>query len=404
MRDCGGVEGCQLSCNCSLKGSNPLCAECGSVHCGIDGHDGTDVDSNDGAVQCRSMMSQLDNDTDPSTAFLPPPCFNSPCHRCLRSIYDCRDQCTMAKSCADSCNCYQKLHNPDCKGCEPLKCTCGHTCSRLNPKQRRLVVGEVSNDVEDLDTWPVDDDNAAIGHELLPPPSPCVWCQVSIRECEKTCSNPGQCGDYCRCSISLHDKRCIGCKIPCNCGHTCPRPNPKQRRLVVGEVTKAVGDFGTEPLDDNVAVVGVPNPCVVCRTGISSCKKKCNSDHACEDRCDCYYKLHTPNCKDCSIPCNCGNDCPRLALRDGIAQPIDSTEDASSTDEGSEVQFGIGVPVSPGSTCLKALNKCKAACGTPGACDDTCNCYYKGARDCKDVKLPECKCGHTCPTPPWHGW
>jgi hypothetical protein len=89
---------------------------------------------------------------------------------------------------------------------------------------------------------------------------------------------------------------------------------------------------------------------------------------------------------------------------DALSVDKDEAADSPSKGDDSKVQSGItpAMPFAPGTTCLKALNKCKAACANPPACDDTCNHYYRESRDCNSVKIVECKCGHTCPNPPWH--
>jgi hypothetical protein len=328
IRECGGGEECELSCKCNLKGSNPLCAECGSVDCGID--------ANDTADQARFKADQSTTHQDTRTtevarAVLPPP-MNPSCGFCLNSIEKCQKSCLNPGTCDDACNCYAQLHNRDCKRCKLPACNCGHTCPRLEPFQRRLAASKAHQSTTYEDTPSTEVARAVI---RTPPINPCVLCQSSINLCMKKCANPGACDDTCNCYAQRHNRNCKGCTLPsCNCGQTCPRLGLLQQQLAIG----AVSHFS----DDSDAL-----------------------------------SIRQEN---------------SLKIGSELLPPP-STE---------EVQSGIVVPVSPGNTCLKALNKCKAACANPGACDDTCNCYYRGARDCKDVKIPECKCGHTCPTPPWH--
>jgi hypothetical protein len=237
----------------------------------------------------------------------------------------------------------------------------------------------------------------------------CYYCMGTIWSCLRECTNPGTCDDTCNCfALKVNSKMCNGCDIACNCGHTCPRseffqPDPD----------------GSAKRDIQA---GPPvNPCVLCQYSINACKKKCANSGACDDTCNCYAQIHNRNCKNCKLPrCSCGHTCPRLEslqrrlaigarsdlpnAPDALSVDKDEAADIPLEDDGSKVQSGItpAMPFTPGTTCLKALNKCKAACANPPACDDTCNCYYRGSRDCKSVRIPECKCGHTCPNPPWH--
>jgi hypothetical protein len=443
IRECGGGEECELSCKCNLKGSNPLCAECGSVDCGID--------ANDTADQARFKADQSTTHQDTRTtevarAVLPPP-MNPSCGFCLNSIEKCQKSCLNPGTCDDTCNCYAQLHNRDCKRCKLPACNCGHTCPRLEPFQRRLAASEAHQSTTYQDTPSTEVTRAVI---RTPPINPCVLCQSSINLCMEKCANPGACDDTCNCYAQLHNRNCKGCKLPsCHRGQTCPRLELIERQLAIGSVPSVpdVSDALSIRQEDSlnkieqpttlqqessnsyeVAIAG-PWECILCRYAIGLCYGQCSNPGTCDDTCNCYARLHNGNCKGCSdMPsCNCGHTCPRLELLQrrlaigavprlsdvsdtlpidndatADAQTTDGTEDSSSMDDGSEVQSGIVVPISPGNTCLKALNKCKAACANPGACDDPCNCYYRGARDCKDVKIPECKCGHTCPTPPWH--
>jgi hypothetical protein len=415
IRECGGGEKCELSCKCNLKGLNPLCAECGSVDCGID--------ANDTADQARFKADQSTTHQDTRTtevarAVLPPP-MNPSCGFCLNSIEKCQKSCLNPGTCDDTCNCYAQLHNRDCKRCKLPACNCGHTCPRLEPFQRRLAASEANHS----DTPTTEVTRAARG---VPPPNPCVLCQFSINSCKKQCANPGASDDTCNCYAQLHNRNCKGCKLPwCNCGHTCPRLEPIQRGLAAPEADQSTTYQDTPATGVARAVTRTPpiNPCVLCQSSINLCMKKCANPGACDDTCNCYAQRHNRNCKGCTLPsCNCDQTCPRLGLLEqqlaiGAVSHLSDVSDALSIRQekslkiGSgllpppsteEIQSGIVVPVSPGNTCLKALDKCKAACANPGACDDTCNCYYRGARDCKDVKIPECECGHTCPTLPWH--
>jgi hypothetical protein len=425
VRKCGEGEECDLTCKCNLKGSNPLCAECGSVHCGIDG--------NDAALQDNLKSDETTTPLEPSTASvrdiaaLWPPVENISCDR---DIAACKKNCANPHACDNTYNCYHKRHNKKCRAWGgAIPCDCGHTCPRFEPIERRFATPEDNHPLteQDLSTAP------EIAPAMPPPLGLCGLCQASINACKNKCTVLGTCDDTCNCYAQLHNLNCNkNCKLPkCDCGHCCPRLEPLQRRLDTdvavpdrpkADSTPTVQDY---PIASEIAVampIPMSNQCASCIWSINACSKKCANPGACDDVCNCYAQLHNRNCwnpKNCGLrKCNCGHTCPRLQplqrrLANGAVPDLTDAPDALSTDKAvdvpsvdddSEVQFGItpAMPFTPGTTCLKAISKCKAACANPPACDNTCNCYYKGSRDCKSVKLPECKCGHTCPNPPWH--
>jgi hypothetical protein len=138
-----------------------------------------------------------------------------------------------------------------------------------------------------------------------------------------------------------------------------------------------------KPVADMTA--NIPNPCVMCQTAIKACKNKC-SDSTCEDGCNCNQKRYNASCKECTVPCH--------SLQQRRTEDVQGTDDESLVNSAA---VALPVPISPCVSCQFAVNNCKKKCRTPGACDDTCNCYHKEAsRLCKECKLA-CSCGHTCP-------
>jgi hypothetical protein len=181
--------------------------------------------------------------------------------------------------------------------------------------QRRTALDLIGGDIQDtVDKTSNDlvarDDNHfehesssdSAGVAIPPPSNPCVECQFAINSCTKKCVNPGACNDACNCYHG-GKRKCQECDIPCHCGHTCPRLAAMQRRVGVDLIDDDVQDTINETSVE-LGSAGVPNPCVVCATGIKSCKNKCNGNHDCEASCDCDFKkrLQCKECKDINCP------------------------------------------------------------------------------------------------------
>ncbi|KAF1911525.1 hypothetical protein BDU57DRAFT_92266 [Ampelomyces quisqualis] len=316
-----------------------------------------------------------------------------PCILCLAARNMCKQRCATPGACDDACDCSNKFNNRNCKDCK-IPCGCGHTCPRLEPLQSRIVIDEAtdksthesrSNSSEQPDPGAIKGPDTA-----LSVPSPiggCVQCALSIGNCQNKCATPGACDDACNCYF-LKSKACKKCGIPCDCGHTCPRLALVQRR----EITElpSTEDIQHSETVPSTGAAGIPNPCVVCRTGIQACKNKCNGDSKCENNCDCSHKNFTPQCKECSIPCN------SLVPRQDGPSDAKGEDVTSTTNNEAPEQFGEFLP--PLDDCMRFAWDCKKACPTPRACDDACNCYYRRKPMCHQWghKLP-CDCGHTCP-------
>jgi hypothetical protein len=263
----------------------------------------------------------------------------NPCVQCQYSVNYCKNKCTASGACDDTCNCYHRLNNRNCLGCK-LPCNCGHACPIMPPTTRRRVGGDlIGKDSQDSV------DKASIEFESAGVPNPCVVCTTGIKSCKNKCNGNHDCEVDCDCDFKKR-LQCKDCK-----DINCPRV-----------FARTPEDTADEPsIESDLA--GVPNPCVVCATGIKSCKNKCNGNNDCKVSCDCDFKkrLQCKDCKDIS--------CPRLMTRQ-ILPPI--------------------------SDCMWLIDNCKHECPTPGACDDSCNCYYKGDSRCKGYNI-DCKCGRSCP-------
>lgn len=250
----------------------------------------------------------LDNESSSSSsAGVEIPVPPRPCDICQFAINRCIGGCEsdpnnplrpFPGACKNACNCYYKSTN-SCKECK-IPCKSQKADDSLTPVERRQepeanINAEAVSDADDKL-------NTAISPPPIPNP-PCLQCTSARGSCKKACATRGACDDTCDCWHKKHNKNCKDCnRISCDCGHTCPRLSALQRRTSVHAATADVHDTNNQDAQSEATEL-VPNPCVVCRTGIMACKNYCKGDCECENACDCYFKSHTPNCKECDITC-----------------------------------------------------------------------------------------------------
>jgi hypothetical protein len=360
---CVNPGACDDACRCYHKKENKYCRGCVLDQPCKCGHACPRLTS----IQRRTnvdLIGDLATRSDKDTELFPPP---PSCIACVIAINYCKGHCKGDSACIDACHCTHGTNNYNCL-------QCAIPCKSPAPIQRSTGIDPVGGNFQDTvdgsSSNSVTKDDEHIEHEssldsagVGPPLNPCVQCQYSVNYCKNKCTTSGACDDTCNCYHRLNNRNCLGCKLPCNCGHACPIMPPTTRRRVGVDLIGKDSQDSVDEASIEFESAGVPNPCVVCATGIKSCKNKCNGNHDCEVDCDCDFKkrLQCKDCKDIS--------CPRLMTRQ-ILPPI--------------------------SDCMWLIDNCKHECPTPGACDDSCNCYYKGDSRCKGYNI-DCKCGRSCP-------
>jgi len=308
------------------------------------------------------------------------------CLVCHSAINTCSRMCGDSKACKESCTCTLKKENNECSQCASIGC---------ESTQGEALVQRRSEDDEAIEGARDTGSPVEVADALLPPPgNPCDKCQLSIRLCANKCATPGACDDTCKCYYKRTNRFCKECKIKCDCGHTCPRLTLEQRSIDVDSPAEDKLAIGNETGSADKK----PSTCDICRTAFAMCQNKCRTPHRCDDCCGCYYKRHVEMCKDCKIPCRLLGHCEAADLSLEQRSIIDET---TGTIRGATSMAEVierGVPPIPHCTvCTYSINNGKKQCATPGACDDTCQCWNANHNPfCAECDT-SCDCGLTCP-------
>jgi hypothetical protein len=192
-KNCGKPgELCAPDCQCFHKRNNQNCKGC-KLNLNCD-------EKRSSEVTAEELAKKDDQPAADSVAIaLPPP---NPCVTCQSAIDSCGDDCATKGACDDTCRCYHKMYNINCKKCK-VNCDCGHVCPRLALKQRRTELSV--HDLENMST---------VESVIARVPNPCVICENSIKICKKSCNGDAGCENDCNCKWKKN-LNCKECGVPC---------------------------------------------------------------------------------------------------------------------------------------------------------------------------------------------
>lgn len=379
---------CDESCNCKFKDSKK-CKGC-NVPCTCG-----DSCPRLSAVQRRFDSRSLeDENVDEESLALQNVAPGNPCNLCKASLVQCQRHCNKQPACLNYCSCMHRDVFPTCKEC---KLSCTPTVETESSKEPGLAL---------LNAAPATTD-----------PYVCDSCISGVRLCQGSCVD-ADCANACACAFKNNAPQCRKCDIPCNsaaslqygsvesqavkpCNGMCiPVPVPPYCLPVYGCPTRPPPSDKRE-VGGITAVEAVPNPCVVCRTGIKSCQNKCNGDNGCENQCSCTFKK-TLQCKECDIPCDsaasraydvlvsshaaeqgCSPMCmpisvPPYCLPAYGCQPLRHPPAAKR-----EIEPAAEEKIPPCKICAAGNKACQKKCGEDWECKLECKKAWMSVKECR---------------------
>ncbi|KAF2831690.1 hypothetical protein CC86DRAFT_367002 [Ophiobolus disseminans] len=177
------------------------------------------------AARLFETISILD-DTNSRAALDPPDLSFAPINSCLichAAINTCVGKCGGSRSCQKDCRCDLKVDNAMCTICESITCRPAPGGANIQDRSEDI---EATKAAQDTGT-----SSGSVDKRVPPSINQCAMCIYSINTCKKKCATPDNCDDACRCWNAMHNRMCSACKIPCSCGHSCPRLARRQRHI-----------------------------------------------------------------------------------------------------------------------------------------------------------------------------